>query len=480
MKGRPAGEHLGKGWLGFRSVPEDLRRNTAISVSQSAIEIGGWESGGKPLSIRIPIDVIERLQGTVERGLNWRHPCDATGLLIGEIVPETSTLSVDSYELARFTLENGDPPIPRDERVLELAYRWNQSEGPRRVIGFFRSQRTSRPTIDRRDLKRAWRLLPRGANIFLLIGTDEEHKHTGLLFFRKNRIAKVEKQYSEFSFDADVLRAGWTHSTPNRPEPAQPTSTAHAAARVSLVPVEAPPQLAAAAAVGSGTVLNEPAPPPPVYAAPSVAPHKVVEQFVPPERLPAEAAGPQAEDGPPSSSVNESADPEFAATEDDLRARVNAWFAENPQLKASPAWRSWLSIAATWTIAFGATLWFTNGSSLFGHSSPEAPEARPVTFSKTIGLEVHGDGEVLNIAWDQGSATALNSNGGYLTIRDGDLVKVVRLDPGEIRNGHIYYSPRNADLGIRLEMAAEDGDSASETIRVVGPPAPTRSPLVRP
>jgi hypothetical protein len=176
--------------------------------------------------------------------------------------------------------------------------------------------------------------------------------------------------------------------------------------------------------------------------------------------------------------VNESADP--AATEEDLRARVNAWFAENPRLKTHPAWRSWVSIAATWTIAVGLTSWFTYGSSLFGRSSPAVPESRPVTIPDSIGsdvpgLEVHSDGQLLNITWDRRSATALNSSGGYMTIRDGDLVKVVRLEAGEIRTGRLYYAPRNADLGVRLEMASDDGDSASETVRVVGPPVPNGS-----
>jgi len=122
-------------------------------------------------------------------------------------------------------------------------------------------------------------------------------------------------------------------------------------------------------------------------------------------------------------------------------------------------------------------MWFTNGSSLFGHSSPEATESRPVTIPDSIGrgLEVHSEGRLLNVTWDRRSATALNSSGGYMTIRDGDLVKVVRLDAGEIRTGHIYYAPRNADLGVRLQMASADGDSASETVRVVGPPVPNGS-----
>jgi hypothetical protein len=349
------------------------------------------------------------------------------------------------------------------------------------VLGFFRSQRRTQPAIDRRDLKGAWGLLPRGWNIFLLIGTDQERNHTGMLFFRKNRRAKVDPQYAEFSFQADILRAGWQDSTPDQEELVLPPAPAEARAAVPEIPVEAPTELAAAAAAGaSGVVLNEPAPPqvhpPSPLEVPSpLAPTMVAEQLAPPvlqEKLPAES---QVEDGPPGFTEDQAALAEPAESEDLLRAQVGAWFTENAPPKPAPFWRSWLSIAATWTIAFGATLWLTNGSSLFGHSSPQQPEPRPVPIADSIGLQVHGDGQLLNIAWDRGSATALNSNGGYMTIRDGDLVKLVRLDPFEIRTGHIYYAPRNADLGIRLEMAAEDGDTASESIRVVGPPVPSGS-----
>ena len=94
----------------------------------------------------------------------------------------------------------------------------------------------------------------------------------------------------------------------------------------------------------------------------------------------------------------------------------------------------------------------------------------PTVVSNPLGLQVDRTGGMLDILWDRTSATAENSNGGVVTIHDGDRVKRVRLDPGEIRTGHIYYRPRSAALDIRLEVAVEDGGTASESVLVVNAP----------
>jgi hypothetical protein len=87
-----------------------------------------------------------------------------------------------------------------------------------------------------------------------------------------------------------------------------------------------------------------------------------------------------------------------------------------------------------------------------------------------LGLQVERTGDMLDIAWNSNSASAVNSTGGSLTIRDGDEVKRLGLDAAEIRTGHLYYRPRNADLDIRLEVGAENGATATESVRLVGAP----------
>jgi hypothetical protein len=150
-----------------------------------------------------------------------------------------------------------------------------------------------------------------------------------------------------------------------------------------------------------------------------------------------------------------------------------AAFGDNPP---PPVRRhSWLAVAATWTVAVAVTMWVISGRGPFSQRRPDVTETRPVVVANPIGLQVDSAGGLLEIAWDPISVAAMTSSGGFLTIRDGNLLKEVHLDSGEIRSGHLYYGPRNPDLGIRLEVARDDGATASESIRVVGPPPKGRS-----
>jgi len=112
-------------------------------------------------------------------------------------------------------------------------------------------------------------------------------------------------------------------------------------------------------------------------------------------------------------------------------------------------------------------MWLMDGRNLFTHHEAKIETAT----SKSIGLRVDGNAGLLDIVWDRASDLARESQGGFLTIRDGKQVKSIPLDSVEIRTGHVYYEPRSTDLGIRLEVAQKNGVAASESIRVVGPPS---------
>jgi Mrp family chromosome partitioning ATPase len=158
-----------------------------------------------------------------------------------------------------------------------------------------------------------------------------------------------------------------------------------------------------------------------------------------------------------------------AAAETPVETIAAAVQRQSSPRQTSP-WRSKLVAAAIGTIAAGGTLWFMNGRQVVSHRPQQVSETVPVVVSNPLGLQVDRTGGMLDILWDRTSATAENSNGGVVTIHDGDRVKRVRLDPGEIRTGHIYYRPRSAALDIRLEVAVEDGGTASESVLVVNAP----------
>ena len=187
------------------------------------------------------------------------------------------------------------------------------------------------------------------------------------------------------------------------------------------------------------------------------------------EELASEASEPVAADRPHViySRTTETEDFDEDAEERRMHSR-NPWFGDNPPPPPHHL-RSWLSMAATWTIAVGLTLWYMGGRNLFHRGEVHATPAAVV--SNPVGLEVESNGGLLNIMWDGTSASALHARGGSLTIRDGNLLKEVSLDPNDIRAGHIYYEAHGSDLGIRLEMPQDTGLMSSESIRVVGPPA---------
>jgi len=152
-----------------------------------------------------------------------------------------------------------------------------------------------------------------------------------------------------------------------------------------------------------------------------------------------------------------------------------AWSAQSSPSMAPATWRTWIPIASMWTVAIGMTVWFAEMRGVF-HAAQQPREVAAMVVGNPLGLQVDRTGDMLDILWDRNSVSASNSNGGSLTIRDGDEVKHLGLDAGEIRTGHLYYRPRHGDLDIRLEVAAENGGTATESVRLVGAPVPAPAP----
>jgi hypothetical protein len=45
---------------------------------------------------------------------------------------------------------------------------------------------------------------------------------------------------------------------------------------------------------------------------------------------------------------------------------------------------------------------------------------------------------------------------------------VITLDAGQLRDGHVAYTPLTSDVNIRLEVSAPDGKSIGESVQLVG------------
>ena len=214
-----------------------------------------------------------------------------------------------------------------------------------------------------------------------------------------------------------------------------------------------------------------PPPPPPADETPRLETAATPPPSDAPQELPISATSSVAPSEPVVTPPAPTAAPEeVAATEKTPVETIAAAVERQSAPRQTSPWRSKLAAAAIGAIAAGGTLWFMHGRQIVINRPQQVGETVPVLVSNPLGLQVDRNGGMLDILWDRTSATAENSNGGVVTIHDGDRVKRVRLDPGEIRTGHIYYRPRSAALDIRLEVAVEDGGTASESVLVVNAP----------
>jgi hypothetical protein len=220
MKNEPAGKRPAGGWLGPRPVAEGLRRGRDISGSRPAVEIYGWQVREKPLSIKIPIDIVERLQDDIQYGLGMRTPCDVMGLLIGRVVKEySSTITIQDYVLAGYTSESVGSRLWSNERLADMIKPWSKLNSSTYVVGLFRSQSEEWPEIAKEDLKGAKKLLRRTPNVFLLIRSGLSRSYAGRLFLRPSWRGKLDEEYGEFPLNADILRSQWDATAPKRDGP---------------------------------------------------------------------------------------------------------------------------------------------------------------------------------------------------------------------------------------------------------------------
>jgi TonB family protein len=93
-----------------------------------------------------------------------------------------------------------------------------------------------------------------------------------------------------------------------------------------------------------------------------------------------------------------------------------------------------------------------------------------------LGLKLERSGPNWEVSWDKNADVLLEAVGGDLSITDGQKTKQFDLDPGELRSGHIVYTPVTDYVVARLRVARGSlGQPISESVRVVTGSAPLPS-----
>jgi protein TonB len=475
-------------------MTESTARAERFEVQNAASPLYLWEVPQKPVSVRIPFSLIDRLEKEAVdsfRSLTSRGS-EIGGLLVGDVTPGSPlVVSVADYDLIPCDYSRG--PLYRlsdaDMGRFEQAIQQRLAAG-RGVAGFFRSHTRKGISLDADDLTFFQARFRDPHQIALLVRPFATKASTAGIFIWENGKVNADASYLEFPFRSSELGPG---QAPPAPEPkaaapsAPPPQAPKSSMRAQIVPIASRRETPQPAAV-----VAEPAPPPPapVVAPPAPAPAASVA----PPRPPVEEKAPVVADK--SAKVEKPGKNDRYDKNDRPGKTDKSTRNEPPAAKPAPAAKvekapppvvaapeieapatgsgkgMKLLLAAVATIALFVGLFVYPGW-LHTNSKTAAP-VRPASDQLQLRVE-RANGELM-LTWSPDAEIIRNASKAVLSISDGEQKENVPMDLGEMQKGKIMYSPSSKD--IRFEMAVTDksGKTNTETQRIVLPPSPLQEP----
>src|SRR5450759_56018 len=232
-----------------------------------------WEVPQKPVSVRIPFSLIDRLEReAVEnfRSLTSRGS-EIGGLLVGDVSPGSPlVVSIADYELIACDYSRGplyrlsDADMGRFEQAIQ---QWLAAG--RGVAGFFRSHTRKGISLDADDLAFFQARFRDPHHVALLVRPFATKASTAGIFIWENGKVNGEASYLEFPFRSSELGTGQAPAPPEpkAAAPSTPPLTPKGNVRGQIVPIASRRETLPPVPVA------EPAPPAaPVAVAPAPAP----------------------------------------------------------------------------------------------------------------------------------------------------------------------------------------------------------------
>ena len=217
-----------------------------------------WEVPGKPVIVRIALDLVERLEAEVVesfRSLSSRGS-EIGGLLLGTVHGSSPfEVTIQDYESVPCDYTRG--PLyrlsPADLERFEGVLKQRSGAGMR-VAGFFRSHTRKGLSLDADDVAVFSSLFPNMYQVGLLTKPFATKATLGGIFIREEGSLRIESSYKEFAFrKSELERAGGSvsplkgvekTSAPPVPAPRAEQPAARTASRAQIVPIASRRELA--------------------------------------------------------------------------------------------------------------------------------------------------------------------------------------------------------------------------------------------
>ncbi|MBZ5624006.1 MAG: hypothetical protein LAQ69_35700, partial [Acidobacteriia bacterium] len=245
-------------------MTESTARAALFELQSSTSPFYAWEVPQKPVCVRIPFSVIDRLEHeAVEsfRSLTSRGS-EIGGVLFGSVSPvEPISVTIQDYELISCDYSRGplyrlaDADMARfDRSILQQG-----TASPLTVVGMFRSHTRKGLALDSDDLAFFESRFRDPHHIVLLVRPFASKVSSAGIFIREGRLVNGEASYLEFPFRSSQLTPGKLPAEAMEPGPP-------AAALGSTLPAPQAPRTAVRGQIVPIAPRRETAPTAPVAA----------------------------------------------------------------------------------------------------------------------------------------------------------------------------------------------------------------------
>ncbi|HXS94118.1 MAG TPA: TonB family protein [Candidatus Limnocylindrales bacterium] len=444
-------------------MAESTARAEVLTPQQSNASYYLWEVPQKPVTVRISLNVIDRLEKEVVesfRSLTSRGS-EIGGILLGTVQPGNPlAIAVEDYETIPCDYSRG--PLYRlgdsDMSRFERAIQQRESGGSTVVLGFFRSHTRKGLSLDNEDAAFLDARFKQPHQIALLVRPYAAKASAAGIFIWEQGSMRAECSYQEFAFRSSQLTASAAPAETSGPAPAPAAATAapspaspKPAARAQIVPIASrreinlPAAPAAAAPPAPSTPVNS-APSSGAAAAAAPAPAPVQAEV----KAPAPAPAPAPEAKPAAPAAEPAPKP---AAKKAVEPKVEA--------KAARSMRPLLIVALAAVLLIGVVL--------FGY--PGVLRQRPSVpgqDTSPLALRIERTGTDILLTWNRDSDAIRKASHAVLSISDGDRHENYDMDLSRLRDGSIVYSPLSADVSFRMEVTGQgNAKTASESVRVL-------------
>ncbi|WP_031497096.1 hypothetical protein [Bryobacter aggregatus] len=365
-----------------------------------------WEVAGKPVTIHLDFEVVDKLAMEVMRGFGAvpRRGAEVGGILMGSIeMGDKLLVRVEDFIPVPCDYMRGPSYLltENDEARFRATVETVKQSSEKRLyaVGFYRSHTRDGLALSDEDLQIFEKYFADPTNVILLIRPFATKPSVGGFFFEENGGFHRESSYLEFPFKRRDLGGGASPSM--RTAPAE-------------------------------------------------------------ERT--EPRGPESAEQTPGEGLSNPGNP------DDLRDwiqnRRSQADSSDREATTSARFRSksvWIPLSFVFLL-LGVIIGF-QAALVLNRGDAQKIAAQSLSLSLTAQLE---SGKLI-VRWDRNSAAVLNAKSGTLQILDGSFTKTVNLDGRQLQNGSVIYMTADSKVSFRLEVVTNNKGTISETVEYLPP-----------